>query len=156
MAIHQFSVAVIPEQALKEKYHKIPAELKPNADYINWWENVDISIPTLINSIDVLIPRDDFGDSSSFYWKIKGDVAYDHDVGLYLNDSGDKIETFGFRIALTDSTLVFLKGMLDICLSIPSYLLSKDNYLEPATIEGISKLIKKSRFYPRFKTPEGH
>jgi len=106
-----------------------------------WWKGIDINIDELKTNIDKIITRAEWNGGRS--WKTEK-AKFDHDLSLDFNDEENYIEDFRFRTDLTDSTLTFIKSMLDLCNRNEWILMDdKGNLCEPK-IQSLAKLIKDS------------
>lgn len=137
MAINQFLTFVLPKKPIEEKYGGIPKQLEikhaewakywenyqmdlneaPEPEFedaisTKWWKEIEIDIVELRNNIDKIITRAEWNGGQS--WKTEK-AEFDHDLSIDYNDKGNYIEDFRFRTDLTDSTLTFIKSILDLC-----------------------------------------
>lgn len=165
MAIYQFLTYVLPKKAIKQRFGEIPKQLEikhaewekywdnwnidsneiPKPEFedaitTKWWKGIQINITELKSQIDQIIPRASWDKES---WKIENGIV-DHDLSIDYNEKENFIEDFRFRTDLRDSTLTFLKSMLDLCDKNNWILMDdKGNLCEPK-IQKLAILIKDS------------
>jgi hypothetical protein len=166
MAINQFLTFVLPKKPIEEKYGGIPKQLEikhaewekywknydmelndaPEPEFedaisTKWWKGIEIDIVELRKDIDKIITRAEWNGGTS--WKTEK-AKFDHDLSVDFNDEENYIEDFRFRTDLTDSTLTFIKSMLDLCERNEWILMDdKGNLCEPK-IQNLAELIKDS------------
>ncbi|QNJ98152.1 hypothetical protein [Constantimarinum furrinae] len=176
MAINQFLTFVLPKKPIEEKYGGIPKQLEiklaewekywenydmelndePEPEFkdaisTKWWKGIEIDIVELRKDIDKIITRAEWNGGTS--WKT-GKAEFDHDLSIDFNDKENYIEDFRFRTDLTDSTLIFIKSMLDLCEKNEWILMDdKGNLCEPK-IQNLVELIKESRAHLFITNPD--
>ncbi|MEI6408345.1 MAG: hypothetical protein WCR52_03085 [Bacteroidota bacterium] len=168
MAIYQFPILIIPRKSVLEKYGHIPAQLEIKEDEwdafwenyvendaedaqpdfedartIKWWKNTEINIKYLEHAMDQIITRAAWVKNSDWVWKSE-QAAYDHDVYIDFDETANMIEEFQFRLDLTDSSLVFLNSMLDLCVSHDWILMDFQGHLCLPNLPDLVELIKIS------------
>ncbi len=174
MATYQFLAFILPKKAIENKFGKIPKQLiikahewekywdnwdlnlneppEPNfedAITINWWKEIEIDIVYLKNEIDKIIPRSSWSNES---WKIENKEV-DHDLSIDYNEKENFIEDFRFRTDLRDSTLSFLKSMLELCNRHDWILMDGNGYLCNPNIIEFTTLLKKSKAHLYITNP---
>jgi hypothetical protein len=165
MAIWQFSVEVIPREAVLENYGEVPKQLfidkaawqkfrdsitpdnpfdKPDfedAFTIEWWENSKINKSDIFPFLDIYLERTEWGDGQkSQHWG----NSQTNDVGIYLHEESGRIIDFGFRIDLRADFTQFLATMLKLCESLDCLIMDKRGNIAEPIFDTICDLINDS------------
>ncbi|WP_025665362.1 hypothetical protein [Aquimarina megaterium] len=169
MAINQFPIFILPKKTIEQKFDRLPAQLEikhsewkkfwenyngeddpkfEDARTTKWWKEIKVDILNLEKEIDKIITRASWTDGLN--WKSEKS-EFDHDAYIDINEKGDFIDEFQFRTDLTDKTLTFLNGMLNLCRKNDWILMDVQGNLCNPSIEELLNLTKKSNTH-RFLT----
>jgi hypothetical protein len=145
MAIWQFRLDIIPEQAIRNKYETLPIMLPKEAvEEYPWWS--DIQPPASIeSSIDNILPRTNSWSESMRIW---GDEQGDTASICYANDEKNRVTWMGFRVDVRNLSRIFvshicsLAGELGCVLVTGSYHVLKPD--DAAVLIAINESLAKS------------
>lgn len=153
MAIWQFNLTAIPRKGILERYGLIPKTLdRKSVKHVDLWHSSDLDIAVIINRIDKIIKRADYGDENWVSWKT-GTEEPDNDASLSLNEATKRIEDLNFRADLREKELAYLREVTSIARDYDWMLLDlKGNLVNPSKDE-IIESIEKSNAYKFLSNP---
>jgi hypothetical protein len=95
MAIWQYRLILLPEEALRRKYEVLPLAIPMElAEDFGWWSETQPP-PGIESEIDLILPRMDSWSTSMRIW---GRRHADDAHVIYEDDTKDKVIEIGFRI----------------------------------------------------------
>ncbi|WP_156109401.1 hypothetical protein [Hymenobacter sp. APR13] len=143
MAIWQYRLTAVPEDAVRRRYDHLPTQLfidhegrrkawqhrsftdeddEPtfnDAYSTAWWDGLHIPATPVATQLDALLPRTTWGKPSPDYysWKSDNENGPDHDCYLHRNETTDALEWLEFRTDLRPhpQNTGFLAAMLTLC-----------------------------------------
>jgi hypothetical protein len=176
MAIWQYSLLMIPEMAIINRYGNVPEYLNldyegrlhfykhvypnnPNAKseledafMINWWESLQISSRDTKQKIDQLFSNPSWEGSNHWSWKGDKEKFEDHDMMLITEN--ENVRSLSFRIDLRDSKIDFLSGVIQLCNEFNCILMNDAGKVIAANIDSVLKDIPHSNAAMFLENPE--
>ena len=148
MAIYQFLTFVLPKKTIEKEFGEIPSKIDFVLDMDGkrtkeWWNGISLEIKHLVQKIDMIISRTDWGDIEDLCWKSEKS-KFDHDVFIDFDIKKNQIEEFQFRTDLRDNTLIFLNQMLYLLEKNEFILMDQKGNLCNPNLKELAKLIKDS------------
>ncbi|WP_227606307.1 hypothetical protein [Hymenobacter translucens] len=99
-----------------EEYDKAAVDSR-DAYTVKWWQELNIPAAPVVDKIDQLLPRADWGSEHNFSWKGDEDDKEDNDCSIHTHSKNYSIKEFQFRTDLRNAEKAgtFLSAMLRIC-----------------------------------------
>jgi hypothetical protein len=182
MAVWQFNLTVIPAIALIEKYGHIPDKLfidsekrqqffdfkegdieneevieYDNALSDDWWHLVDILPINIVQQMDKIVKRADYGNDFWINWKTyiaEENLEIDNDACLLINENTGKIEELSFRADLREPSLLFLSKMLELARLYDWVFMDKKGFIAKPEKEPVFILIENSNAFRFLQNPQ--
>ncbi|WP_428658140.1 hypothetical protein [Runella sp.] len=160
MAVYQFYLALIPRIGLVRKHNQMPIRINVSTEtgYFEsnteeYWQLAEISPEKIMQEIDKVVNRSDWGSGKSKQWKTYTEEI-DNDAWMAINDDSGNIKELSFRADLREDSLKFLRNMIDLAKEYDLLLMDRKGNLAKPNFSEVGHLVEISNAFRFLQDPE--